>query len=328
MRTKEEIAADNAAEFYVKEEPKAALGFKQVRSLLDDYTDEKRPNISDATEKLFESAGRHILRFMDITGKTWCEGSMTSFIEYAKQGRAPGTTKKIVIFARAWTKWAFDSGKLQKPFYTKLHFRYANPMVRCPSIPFEKYFPRIREIEPVTGHLFVLGYMTGMAIADCSFLKWSQVHFEEGFIIIRRQKTNELCQIPIDQKHLLPHLLALREDFDLNPPEPADFEDDQVNEYVCTEAAELYFKGSGLQNRLVRACEKMGLPCVRWHDLRRAFCTRLLNNGVNAIIASRMTGHRTIAVLNRYATISTDTLRKSFDSANSTPVRHESFGMA
>jgi integrase len=292
------------------------LTFNQAGKFLESYYDEKRPSITYSTLKKHYSGGRTILRFMDLTGLPWGSDSMERFIEYCKDGRASGTTNNLVRFARAWTFWLYQNGHVKNPFYKKLKYRFVYTMIKCPHVPFHKYFPAIMEVDEITGHLFVLGYMTGMAVADCANLRWSQVDIEKGFINVKRLKTGNLCQIPIDQTVLLRHLLAMREQFDLDPPDPASFAPNEVNDFVCPDAAEICFTGSGLQNRIKRACAKMGLPPVRWHDLRRAFCTRLIDNGVNIIIASRMTGHRSIAILNHYATISDSTLRSSFDSAN------------
>lgn len=312
----------------ISESNRLNLSFTLTGKFLEAYYDEKRPTITYSTLKTLYMGGKNILRFMDRSGRQWGADSMAPFIEFCKDGRAPGTTQNLVRFARAWTIWLYQNGHIKSPFYRRLKFRYVNPLLKRPHIPLHKYYPKMNEVDQMTAHLFVLGYFTGMAVADCAYLKWSNIDMESGFITINRQKTGGLCQIPIDQNILLRHLLHMRELFEADPPEPASFAATEVNDFVCTEAAELCHSGSGLQNRIKRACAKMGLPSVRWHDLRHGFCSRLINSGVNVIIASRMTGHRSIAILNKYAHVTNDTLRSSFDSANQATLRDDLARMA
>ena len=49
-----------------------------------------------------------------------------------------------------------------------------------------------------------------------------------------------------------------------------------------------------------RACRKLGLEHVWFHDLRRSFVTNARRRGVPESVVMRMSGHRTRAVFDRY----------------------------
>jgi integrase len=59
--------------------------------------------------------------------------------------------------------------------------------------------------------------------------------------------------------------------------------------------------GGPIQGRLVTrwyhaACDRAGLPRYRWHDLRHAYATGLLEHGVDLSLVSKVMGHASVAI--------------------------------
>lgn len=58
--------------------------------------------------------------------------------------------------------------------------------------------------------------------------------------------------------------------------------------------------GRCLTQAFLRACRRLGFPDLRFHDLRHEATSRLFERGLNVIEVSRITGHKSLVMLNRY----------------------------
>ena len=57
----------------------------------------------------------------------------------------------------------------------------------------------------------------------------------------------------------------------------------------------------GLPHQFQEACEKAGLPVIRFHDLRHSFVSLLGEHGVDVAVVGKMIGHSTVTpTLNTY----------------------------
>jgi integrase len=61
------------------------------------------------------------------------------------------------------------------------------------------------------------------------------------------------------------------------------------------------------------ACKAAGIEGLRFHDLRHTFVSRLIAAGVQHTEAMKLSGHQTLAMLNRYLNTNTDTARRAAD---------------
>ena len=134
---------------------------------------------------------------------------------------------------------------------------------------------------------------TGMRKGELQGLTWDDVDFERRIITIRQTKNNEIRHIPI-ARGLLQVLQAL------------------LNEYP--HSYYVFSKPNGTaygdwKKSFRAACRRAGVKDFRFHDLRHTFASYLGMSGCNAFEIKALTGHKTLAMVDRYVHISNDQLK-------------------
>ena len=153
-------------------------------------------------------------------------------------------------------------------------------------------YEKLRDALPRHQQLaLALGYYTGMRLEEVLSLQWSQVDFEHLEIRLKQGRmavgsTNDRGGrvIPI-YAEMETQLKAAAAERDPNIP------------WVIT------YRG----NRITRmrdgwdpACEKVGVPQLLFHDLRRSAAMNLDRAGVPLKVAMEIIGHKTDAMWKRY----------------------------
>jgi integrase len=82
-------------------------------------------------------------------------------------------------------------------------------------------------------------------------------------------------------------------------------------EAIRGEGPILGLKPEGLRTMLTRLSRRSGVPQVTCHAFRRSFATSMIRAGVPLLHVQRMMGHRTLAMILRYAQVSGDYLAES-----------------
>lgn len=154
--------------------------------------------------------------------------------------------------------------------------------------------------------LIILGYRTGMSLADCCHLRWEQVHYSDtgpSFIDIRRMKMKRhgdaaRCLIPIipgsDLDDWLRKLMTV----------PRWKRHDGVNDYVHQEAEALFHvihRFSTLQRNFQQIFQTVGIPKGKtFKCLRNSMASNLINSGMPIPLVCKITGHRDVNTLTGY----------------------------
>lgn len=107
----------------------------------------------------------------------------------------------------------------------------------------------------------------------------------DGFIRIQQKKTNAVVVLPV--------VPPLREAIDAVPARALTF--------AVTEAGKP-FTVKGLSNRMRKWADQAGLPKCSIHGLRKAAAARLAEHGMSAHQIAAVTGHKTLAEVQRYTT--------------------------
>lgn len=144
--------------------------------------------------------------------------------------------------------------------------------------------------------IIIFALNTGMRQGEILALKWQDVDFCRGTLVVMKSKNRERRTVPLN--NIVFELLAAKR-------------------AACGGKDGLVFLtglGNPLQARyLVRAFTKArdraDIPDFRFHDLRHTFATRLVQKGVDLYKVQRLLGHKTGLMTQRYAHHSPESLR-------------------
>lgn len=146
-------------------------------------------------------------------------------------------------------------------------------------------------------YAIMMGYYTGLRLSDIALLKRSGVDLDNEVIRTIPQKTKKVMttpvEIPIEPTELYPMLKGLL----------SSKEDDAWPglDYVHPQMARFQLAAKGAltaQFTLIR--DRAGIN-KSFHCLRHSFCSEMINNGVDAVVAASMSGHKKLETFKRYA---------------------------
>jgi integrase len=156
---------------------------------------------------------------------------------------------------------------------------------------------KIRALHPARELEFDLALHTGMRRNEQWQLRWQDVNLQAGIITIPQSKHGAMRHVPINSvaRRALENL----------------YRDRAGSEFVC--------KGSNV--RQGRDWERWFEECVseakilnfRWHDLRHTFASRLAMAGVPLRTLAELLGHKTLAMVMRYAHLAPAHLREAVE---------------
>ena len=146
--------------------------------------------------------------------------------------------------------------------------------------------------------IVVCALNTGMRKEEYLSLKWDQIR--NGFIYLRKTKTNESRQIPVnDTMNDLFREIRRREHL--------------KSEYVFT------YRGERIADIKVgfnAACKRAGITDCRPHDMRHTFASHAIMNGASLKEVQEILGHTTLTMTLRYAHLSPDQTRRAVNAVN------------
>lgn len=119
---------------------------------------------------------------------------------------------------------------------------------------------------------------TGMRLGEILKLMWKNVDLEKREIRVVEAKSGRSRKMPINST-LHGELIELKSQ---------DGTDNRV------------FPFKSIRTAFTNACERAGIKDFTFHDLRRTFGTRLLERGVDIVTISRLYGHSSVLVTQRY----------------------------
>lgn len=131
-----------------------------------------------------------------------------------------------------------------------------------------------------------LAVETAMRRSELLSIRWENVDLNRRSIYLEKTKNGLSRTVPLSPKAL--QVLQSMQQATTGP--------------VFTLAA------SSVSQAFQRAVERAGLQSVRFHDLRHEATSRLFERGLNVIEVARVTGHLTLAMLDRYTHLDVDGL--------------------
>ena len=224
-----------------------------------------------------------------------------------------GTAQHHWTVVKGFIKWLYLTGEIDRNYCEFVKAPQGRP--QKPRLPFtrEALEACLRVIKhgPHYKHILIVGWHTGLAVRDAARLRWRDIDMHNGWVRGRRIKTDVEYRIPFDQEGELERTFQWCAEFynaPGSPPAPDDF--------VCPPLASMARHHSRISFNLRRIFDRAGVPRgMTFHGLRARFCSDLVNSGANPVVAVQITGHRSLGMLQRYATVSDDAVRRVYEMA-------------
>jgi integrase len=144
--------------------------------------------------------------------------------------------------------------------------------------------------------IIVMALNTGMRRGEILNLKWNQVDLRNRQIRVEQTKSGKTRIIPINDV-LLQELLNVK---------AANGQSEHVFPNPKTGLPYTDVKKS-----FKKACGKVGIEDLRFHDLRHTFATRLLVSGVDIVTVRDLLGHFSVRITQRYIHSNQDQKREA-----------------
>jgi integrase len=144
----------------------------------------------------------------------------------------------------------------------------------------------------------VLALSTGMRQGEIMRLTWEDVDLHQGRITLHETKNGERRVVPLVGKALellKEHAKVRRIDAQLLFP-------GKVKTHRPGEIA--FYKPIDLRAPWLAALKKAGIEDFRFHDLRHSTASYLAMNGASLAVIAEVLGHKTLAMVKRYAHLS------------------------
>lgn len=249
-------------------------------------------------------------------------GVLQEFIEHLSKGRKYGTMDQGWRAVKRFLRWLKNTGYVDEMPHEGVRMPINRKSEPIRAATPEEYRKLLKACgEHWMSWAVMLGWNTGMSIADCMKLKWQDVDMQNCLIKIKRLKTGTPALIPFDPAGELGRRLLEMHKAHGGNPEP--------NSYVCKEAGYRIkenapqFALSGL-NSFTLLAERAGMKGFTFHMLRRAFVSALANSGMNLALACKVTGHSSPEVFAQYVRPDTDAIRRGvLDALDSSGVTRE-----
>ena len=136
--------------------------------------------------------------------------------------------------------------------------------------------------------ILIMALNTGMRRGEIFNLKWDDIDFKRGLIMVRDSKNNEAREIPMNR---ILH--------------------DTLKAHKKNPNSELVFCHSdgrkliNLRDILRKSLRKAKIEKqIRFHDLRHTFASQLVMSGADLIVVKELLGHKTLNMTARYAHLS------------------------
>jgi len=241
-----------------------------------------------------EKMGVYVLADITPALIVQCRDELASGTTYRHTQRSPATVVRYMAalshaFSIAVTEWQWidDSPvrKVKKPSEPRGRVRFLDDDERA------RFLQACKESTHEWLYLCViLALSTGMRHGELMGLKWQDVYPKDGYLILHETKNGERRRVPISGhglELLRAHAKVRRIDSplvfpsDRNPQKPID-----------------------LRWHFEKAIEAAAIEDFKWHDLRHCTASYLAMNGASLAEIAEILGHKTLAMVKRYAHLS------------------------
>ena len=210
-------------------------------------------------------------------------------------GYSEAHKKGVLKFIRGAFTFAVESGILDRNPVPQIHFRVGDKIkLSLTSEQVKQFLEKAKELESPWYFHWSLALYTGMRNGELYALKWEKVNLEDNFILVdsswnskdgfksTKSGDDRIVEIAPNLSLILKELKLLRPD----------------DEFVLPRA---YHWERGVQARELRKfLLGIGLPSIRFHDLRATWATIMLTKGIEPIKVMKMGGWKDLKTMEIY----------------------------
>lgn len=219
--------------------------------------------------------------------------------EFVQTRRGEGVTSATIrrdlaclssLFGRA-IEWDWIDGNPVHAF-SKRGLKEAAPRIRYLT---REEFGRLYDAAAL--HLrpmLLIAVGTGMRLEEMLSLRWPQIDLARREITLTETKTGAPRVVPMSAQ-----IVGTVESLPRHIREPWVFWHDDGKRYTTVKTA------------FLAACRRAGIKDFRFHDLRHTFASWAVQDGIDLYRLSRLLGHKTLAMTQRYAHLQTADLHEA-----------------
>jgi site-specific recombinase XerD len=258
-------------------------------------SDLKLKRLSDDTRKEYLRCVKDFVAFFDQPPQKLCEEDVRKYLHHLVEVRNASTSNHKMHLAAIKFLYSVTLGR---PEVTE-HIPWPKVTSRLPEVlSFEEVYGLIEAAPtPLYRNAFMVSYGAGLRVSETMRLTAGDIDSKRSVIVVRNGKGDK------DRLTMLsPRLLdSLRNYWSKSRPHSAQ------TWLFPGKTKEGHISRESLQVSVHRACHNAGLrKPVRYHSLRHAFATHLLESGVDIRVIQALLGHRSISSTARYTRVRTD----------------------
>jgi integrase/recombinase XerC len=250
------------------------------------------------------------------------EDARRFIVEFSRKGASSATLRRKIAAARAFFGYLLQCGEiLENPFLILKGPRKAKTLPKTISAEEAKRFlagvhkvlkegkiERYAALRDVA--VFEFLYSTGCRISELVAVKWGDIDFQRGCLIVTGKGSKD--RLVILGK---PAVAALRELRGFIEAENTSLGHDSAAAFLSDRRERLLPRF--VERRMKRYLALAGLPAdLSPHKLRHSFATHLLDAGADLRSVQEMLGHSSLSTTQIYTHVSVERLKDSFFSSH------------
>ena len=256
------------------------VGWEQMVS---EYTEAKK--IQGVTEGTLYEHALSLRNFERLMGKCNSKQITQNVIDNFIQQRSPeikrATLNKDLRNLKTFTNWCRKNRYLNGKMEIK-ELKIEERPVRSLNVSQIKKLLASAKQYPSMKMRILLALGTGLRRGDIESLKISDIDFERNSIATTSKKTRKsMASRPVSAEVMA-----------------------EISEYVCSlDVGQVkLFKSKFNYRKWRRICKKAGLVDLKFHDLRKTFCSLLAQNGISTAVTQRLLEHSSPNLTNKIYT--------------------------
>jgi integrase len=274
-----------------------------VGELLDDFLVYAKSNVRESTEYIYRKVTENSLRpfFATLKAQKVTTDKLNEYRQVRlSEGRSEATANRELALVRI----AYRLGQGSTPPKVLMVPKF--PMVKEDNarqgfLRDEQYSALLAALPTELKSLFVASYETGIRMGELLAIRWEQVDFEAGFIVLQSGETKNGAgrAVPIVPGDMADLLSAAKQKRDASYP---------TSPWVFNRHGEQIkdFRGTWAKAR-----ESAGVPDLNFHDLRRTAVRNMRKAGVPQVVRMKISGHKTDSMERRYNIVDTDDIAQA-----------------